>query len=347
MWTFSATWGMVEAIYILCFAFALFVLIERVGTGALTMGSFVVFISTFPLLWGRIGNAMNHFRLLRRDASFIVLIRDFFSLQPEVDEGQELSKKSLHVEFKNVWFRYPGSKEDVLRGVSFSFVEGERIALVGLNGAGKSTILKLLMGVFRPTKGHILVNGTDLSKLRPSSWRRALSVLGQDVPRFDDTVVNQILYGDFEQKKDTRRLDMSVETSGLKDMLPEMKRGLKTHAGKQYSMPEDKAIELSGGQNQIVGIARTLYRDARLYIFDEPTSAVDPEKEERFFNALPDVLGGKGVVFVSHRFSTLRRAQRIIVIDNGRVIEEGSHEELLYKKGRYAELFTLQAKAYQ
>ena len=124
-------------------------------------------------------------------------------------------------------------------------------------------------------------------------------------------------------------------------------RGMETHAGKQYAMPEDEPIELSGGQQQIVAIARTLYRHSRISIFDEPTSAVDAEKEERFFEALPEAFQSKAVIYVSHRFSTLRRAGRILVMDQGKIIEDGSHEELMTKRGRYAELFTLQAKMYQ
>ena len=122
---------------------------------------------------------------------------------------------------------------------------------------------------------------------------------------------------------------------------------METHVGKVYAMPEDEAIELSGGQKQILAIARTLYRNARLYIFDEPTSAVDAEREESFFAKLPETLQGKTLLFVSHRFSTLRRAKRILVIDQGKIIEDGSHEDLVVLKGRYAELFTLQAKMYQ
>ena len=127
----------------------------------------------------------------------------------------------------------------------------------------------------------------------------------------------------------------------------EFPRGLATMAGKEYAMPEDHAVKLSGGQKQIVAIARTVYRPARLYIFDEPTSAVDPEKEEAFFERLPAAMLGRTVMFVSHRFSTLRRAERIIVLEHGRVVEDGAHEVLMACGGRYAELFLLQAKQYE
>jgi ATP-binding cassette subfamily B protein len=315
--------------------------------GAIAIGTVAAFLAGFPSFWGDIGIALSQYRMIQRDAAFLVIVRDFLSLQPEQDIGVPVPSHPLVIEFKNVHFSYPGSSEKVLRGINCVFREGDRLALVGLNGAGKSTLLKLLMGIFQPTKGRILVNGVNLSKIKPSAWRRALSVMSQDVPRFDDTLRRQILYGDYAKDVDESRLDRSVDASGLRSVLPDFKNGIETHAGKQYAMVEDKAVELSGGQNQIIGIARALYRDARMYIFDEPTSAVDPEKEENFFHSLPDVLEGKGIIFVSHRFSTLRQAEHVIVIDAGRVIEEGSHETLMQKKGRYAELFTLQAKAYQ
>ncbi len=343
----SKIWGVTELMYVASFAVALYVLLHGMTGGTIAVGTLSAFLVSFPSFWMDLGYALSQYRAIQRDAAFLVIVRDFLSLQPEKDVGKEVPPRPLVIEFKNVHFSYPGSREEVLRGINCTFREGDRLALVGLNGAGKSTVLKLLMGIFQPTKGRILVNGVSLADIKPSAWRRALSVMSQDVPRFDDTIRRQILYGDYAKEVDGPRLDRSVDASGLRSVLPDFKNGIETHAGKQYAMVEDKAVELSGGQNQIVGIARALYRDARMYIFDEPTSAVDPEKEENFFHSLPDVLEGKGIIFVSHRFSTLRQAEHVIVIDAGRVIEEGSHETLMDKKGRYAELFTLQAKAYQ
>lgn len=343
----SKVWAFTELMYVGSFGVGIYFLFHGIISGAIAIGTISAFLAIFPSFWGQISMALDHYRLIQRDAAFLVITRDFLSLQPEHDVGKNVPSHPLAIEFQDVYFSYPGSEEEVLRGINFSFREGDRLAIVGLNGAGKSTMLKLLMGIFRPTKGRVLVNGIDLADIKPSAWRRALSVMGQDVLRFDDTLKEQILYGDYAKKADQTRLDRAVESSGLRSVLPDFKKGLETHAGKQYAMTEDDAIELSGGQNQILGIARALYRDARMYIFDEPTSSIDPEKEENFFRSLPDVLAGKGIIFVSHRFSTLRQAEHVVVIDAGRVIEEGSHDELMFKKGRYAELFTLQAKAYQ
>ncbi len=337
----------IDMLYVVAIGVGLGYIIAGSVRGAVTVGAASAFLSTFPQLWRSLGNGLSQVRMIQRDSSYLVVIRDFFSFRPESDSGESVPKQPLTVSFEDVWFRYPGSDEDVLRGANLTFREGERIAMIGLNSAGKTTLLKLLMGVFHPTKGRIVVNGVDLSRIKPSAWRRVLSVLSQEVPRFDDVLIDQIRYGDIASSIDEERLQDAIQSSGLREVLSDFPKGLDTHAGKQYAMPEDKAIELSGGQNQIVGIARALYRHARIYIFDEPTSSVDAQKEEHFFSTLPDVLSGKAILFVSHRFSTLRQAEHIIVVDQGRVIEEGSHDELMFKKGRYAELFTLQAKAYQ
>lgn len=323
------------------------ILVAGVLTGQTTVSAAVVFFTTYQQLQSNIGGLANNFTWWVKEASFLPSLKAYLSFSVERDEGKKLPDVPLSLEFRDVWFRYPGRKDYVLRGVTFTFFEGEHIALVGLNGAGKTTLLKLLMRVYEPSRGSILVNGVELSKIRPSAWREALSILPQNVQKYDDLLRKQVLYGDPGTRYNAARFRTAMRVSGLEKVAAEFPRGLKTHAGKHYAMPEDEPIELSGGQNQIVAIARSLYRQARIYVFDEPTAAVDAEKEERFFEALPEVLRSQAVVYVSHRFSTLRRAGRIIVLDRGRVIENGTHDELMTQGGRYAELFTLQAKMYQ
>lgn len=325
----------------------LWIMLRDVQRGAVTLGALVAFLSTFPRIWDMMDRVLWNVRSVLRDLPYLSLVRRFFETKSERDFGKSVTKNSLIIHFEDVWFRYPGAKTDVIKGVNFSFSEGDDIAIVGLNGAGKSTLLKLLMGTYIPTRGRITVNGVDLQRIRPVAWRRSLAVMAQDQIRFDDTVSEQVRYGDYSSKTNRPRFILALKTSGLKQVAQAFPYGLRTHAGRAYAAPEDQPIELSGGQVQIIALARTVYRNARIYIFDEPTSAVDAEKEERFFEALPAALEGRAVLFVSHRFSTLRRAKRILVIDDGRIIEDGTHEDLLYKHGRYAELFTLQAKMYQ
>lgn len=328
-------------------AVGLWIIIMQVQVGILSISIVVVFLTTYRELESLLASISWKVKFFIDEGTYFPIFKQFFSLKLEKDIGKQLPKVSLFIEFKNVWFRYPGTKTDILKGINLSFYEGDHLGIVGLNGAGKTTLIKLLMGVYEPTKGQILINGVSLSKIKPSFWRKTLAILSQQTTEFDDTLRQQVLYGNLEKKADEKRLKIALKTSGLEEVVKELPKGIETHAGKLYAMPEDEPIELSGGQKQILGIARTLYRSARIYIFDEPTSSVDAEREEAFFDCLPGTLQGKTLIFVSHRFSTLRRAKRILVIDNGKIIEDGSHEDLMVVKGRYAELFSLQAKMYQ
>lgn len=329
------------------FIIGLVIVVNSVLSGQAAISVVVIFITSIMRFQGQISSLAWNITWFMSESVFLPTFKAFFEVPSESDRGRELATRPLQIVFEDVWFRYPGTEEDILRGVSFSFSQGDHLALVGLNGAGKSTLLKLLMRVYEPTRGSIRVNGTELSSIRSSAWRKALAVLTQNIQWYDDPLEEQILYGDLARKKNSKRLTQAIATSSFRSVLDELPKGLTTHVGKQYAEEKDEAIELSGGQNQLLGIARTLYRDARVYIFDEPTSAVDAEKEEQFFERLGAATTGKIVIFVSHRFSVLRRASRILVMDQGRIIEDGTHEELLAKEGRYAELFTLQAKMYQ
>ncbi len=329
------------------FIIGLVLVIQSVLSGQITVSVVVVFITSIMRFQSEISSVAWNITWFMSEAVFLPTFKAFFEVPSESERGRELTDRPLEIVFEHVWFRYPGTDEDILRDVSFRFSQGDHLALVGLNGAGKSTLLKLLMRVYEPTSGSILVNGVNVQSIRPTAWRNALAVLTQNIQWYDDPLEEQILYGDLARRKNPRRLKSAIETSSFKTVLNEFPKGLATHVGKQYAEEKDQAVELSGGQNQLLAIARTLYRDARVYIFDEPTSAVDAEKEEQFFERLGAATYGKSVIFVSHRFSVLRRASRILVMDQGRIIEDGTHEELMKKRGRYAELFTLQAKMYQ
>lgn len=329
------------------FALALFLITRDVLLTTSTVSVAVIFVSTYQRFQQAFGNLISQVNWVYKDGVYLPVLQSFFSYPTESDMGKSLPTGPLTMRFEHVSFQYPGSSHKVLHDLNLTFTQGEHLALAGLNGAGKSTLLKLFMRVYEPTEGRITVNGVDLRTIKPSVWRKALSVLSQHDVVFDDVVREQIRYGALDEQERKARMRLALDTSGLGEVAKAFPKGLATHAGKEFAMPEEQAIELSGGQKQILAIARTLYRDAKIYVFDEPTSAVDAEKEERFFEALPEALQSQAVIYVSHRFSVLRRAERIVVIDQGRIIEDGTHEELMAKAGRYAELFTLQAKMYQ
>lgn len=321
------------------------VLLQEAVNGG-SVGSLVIFFPAFQAFAERFTNVLSNFGWVQRQ----LMVPQMFYLMlhlPSREEGMRLLPKApLKIEFDHVTFAYPDTEQPVLRDVSLTLQEGEYVALVGLNGAGKSTFLKLLAGIYHPTSGQVLINGVPMSSIRSDAWVKALAYMNQDVPKFDDTIQNIIRYGrpNLAWGKEAKEV---MRVSGLDQVVQELPKKEQTHVGRAHAMAEDEPIELSGGQRQLLMITQTLYRPARVMIFDEPTSAVDAEKEDAFFSKLPEAVEGRLCLVVSHRFSVLRRAERILVMDAGEIIEDGSHDELVEKKGRYAELFALQAKMYQ
>ncbi len=316
---------------------------EAVQTGSVS--SLVIFFPAYQALTWRFSTILSVYGWLQRQLAVPQLFRLILSLPVRVEGKKLLPKQPLQIVFDHVSFSYPDSTQEILHDLCLTLREGEYTALVGLNGAGKSTFLKLLAGIYRPTSGRILVNGVPLEAIRSDAWVQALGYMNQDVPKFEDTVQNIIRYGN-PTAPWGKRAKEALRVSGFDDILASFPRKDQTYIGRTHNMPEDEPIDLSGGQRQLLMIAQTLFRPARVLIFDEPTSAVDAEKEDAFFSKLPEAVEGRLCMVVSHRFSVLRRAERILVMDAGKIIEDGSHEELIAKEGRYAELFALQAKMY-
>lgn len=245
-------------------------------------------------------------------------------------------------ELKNVGFRYPGTDTWALRGVSFSLAPGERIALVGENGAGKTTLVKLLARLYDPSEGRILLDGRDLREYDVETLRRAIGVIFQDFVRYDMLLRENIAVGRIEALDDMPRIEEAAKRS-LADQVAEMlDDGFDHMLGRRF----DGGVNLSGGEWQKVGLARAYMRDAQILILDEPTAALDARAEYEVFQRFTELTRDKMAVLISHRFSTVRMADRIVVLEDGHVTEDGTHEELLELGGRYSELFTLQAAGY-
>jgi ATP-binding cassette, subfamily B, bacterial len=252
--------------------------------------------------------------------------------------------------FDGVRFRYPGTEADVLRDVDLELPAGTTVALVGENGAGKSTLVKLLCGFYSPTEGRVLADGADLARFPHGEWRARIAAGFQDFVRFELLARESVGVGDLPALDDPAAVLAAVERADARDLLEGLPSGLDTQLGKSYT----NGAELSGGQWQKVALARAMMRAAPLLlILDEPTSALDAHAEhvlfERYAASARSVARATGgvAVFVSHRFSTVRMADRIVVVDDGRIAEQGTHEELVALGGVYAELFALQAAAYE
>lgn len=247
------------------------------------------------------------------------------------------------IEFKNVSFSYPGQSTPVFEDLSLTIKPGEHVALVGENGAGKSTLIKLLLRFYKPTSGQILVNGIDLNTITLESWYEQLATLFQVFNQYPFPIDENIAVGRSSKKQDAKLLNQSAKFGGVDEMVKSYKHGWDTVLDSSFK----KGIEPSGGQWQRVALARAFYRQAKILILDEPTSAIDAKAEYNIFNNIFDHYKNKSAIIVSHRFSTVRRADRIIVLDQGKIIEEGTHQQLMKHKDLYESLFTKQAEGYR
>jgi ATP-binding cassette subfamily B protein len=246
------------------------------------------------------------------------------------------------VSFERVRFRYPGADRDVFDGLDLVIPAGRSTALVGINGAGKTTLVKLLARLHAPTEGRILVDGTDLARLRPAQWQRQVAVVFQDFAHYPLTFAENIGFGAPEHLDDLAGIGAAASRAGADSTLATMPAGLQTVLSRGY----EHGVDLSGGQWQRVALARALFavrHGARILILDEPTAWLDARGEADFFDRFLEITEGTTTLIISHRFSTVRRADHICVLDHGRLLEQGDHESLLAAGGRYAQLFLLQA----
>jgi ATP-binding cassette, subfamily B, bacterial len=246
--------------------------------------------------------------------------------------------------FENVGFQYPGKERFALRHVNLHVPRGEHIALVGENGSGKTTFIKLLTRLYEPTEGRILLDGVPLAEMDASLLRRRMGVIFQDFVRYQLSAKENISLGDVAHLDSSRRVSLAVSKAGAESIVAGLPEGLESTLGRWFNL---KGAELSGGQWQRIALARAFMRDdAEILVLDEPTSALDAKSEAAIFERFQELSEGKTTFLISHRFATVRTADRILVLHDGEVIEEGSHRALLEKKGRYRELFELQAKGY-
>jgi len=319
--------------------------IPNVLIGVLSIGSFTFFISIINRMSSDISWFSTHLGELYSKSLFIKPFFELMGLPKLIHESKNpkvVEKKPPLIEFKNVSFTYPNSEREIIKDVSFKINPGESIAFVGVNGAGKSTLIKLLCRFYDVTKGEILINGVNIKDLKIESWYDCIATLFQDFIKYNFSVKENIMLGN-TKISDEQRMHEAAVKSGADEFIDKFKNKYNQLLGKWYSEGE----ELSGGQWQKLAIARAIYQDAPLLIMDEPTSAIDAESEFKIFKNLNKSYKGKSLILVSHRFSTVRNADKILVIDNGEIIEKGTHKELLTLGGKYATMFTTQAKGYQ
>lgn len=247
------------------------------------------------------------------------------------------------IEFKNVSFKYPKTERFILKDFNLSIQSGEKIALVGENGAGKTTLIKLLLRFHDVSEGSVLINGVDIKEIELDDWHKNIGALFQDFIKYQFTFKENVYLGDLTKANEEKFLKEAIEKSGANVSLDTLPNGINQNVGKMF----EGGIDLSGGQWQKLALARAFFRDAPILILDEPTSAIDAKAEYEIFQKVGELQKDKTVIIISHRFSTVRNADRILVLESGKIIEEGNHEKLMKKDGLYAELFNIQAQGYK
>jgi ATP-binding cassette, subfamily B, bacterial len=280
-------------------------------------------------------------------ALFLTDLLAFFEMQPTIRSKPNALPAPRPIvrgfEFCDVSFRYPGTDRLVLDGLNFSLRPGERVALIGENGQGKTTIVKLITRLYDPTCGQILLDGVDLREYSLEDLYREIGVIFQDFVRYEMTFAENIAVGHIEEIENRDLLHQAACKSLANQVLAKLPRHFDQMLGRRF----DGGVDLSGGEWQKVALARAYMRDAQLLILDEPTAALDARSEFEVYRRFADLTAGKMALFISHRFSTVRMADRIVVLENGRIAEEGSHEQLSVLGGRYAEMFEMQAASYR
>nr|WP_233862730.1 lipid A export permease/ATP-binding protein MsbA [Paraburkholderia adhaesiva] len=298
-----------------------------------TVGGFVAFVTSMLLVISPLKHLIDVNQPLQRGMTAAELIFGLIDEPAEpVGGGKPLDRARGEVEFRSVSFTYGPGGRPILENVSFSAAPGEMIALAGPSGSGKTTLVNLLPRFFDPTGGQILVDGVPLPDYDIHALRSQIALVSQDVTLFNDTVSNNVAYG---QKADRERVEKALRAANLWDTIAALPEGMDTLVG-------DNGMKLSGGQRQRLAIARAIYKDAPILILDEATSALDSESERHVQAALETLMAGRTTLVIAHRLSTIERADRILVMEAGRIVERGSHQQLLEQRGLYAHLHQIQ-----
>jgi ATP-binding cassette, subfamily B, bacterial len=322
--------------------------IWRTAIGAITLG-------TLWLLAGAILQASNNIQQIfstlsgiADQALFLTDLLAFFNMKPTICTKQKNALPAPRpirtgFEFRNVSFHYPGSSRMVLENFNFFLHTKERVALIGENGQGKTTIVKLMTRLYDPVEGKVLLDGVDLREYNLEDLYKEIGVLFQDFMRYEMTARENIGVGCIEQLQNMQNLILAAQKGMADEVIARLPGGLEQMLGRRF----DGGMDISNGEWQKIALARAYLRDAQVLIFDEPTAALSARSEYEVFKRFAELTKGKMALFISHRFSTVRMADRIVVLENGKIVEEGSHDQLSRLKGLYAQMFELQAASYR
>lgn len=324
-----------------------YLIISDVAGGKESVGSMVFLVSVLGQLVGSISSILKD---TARQLSYSLYVSDIFEVmdtKPYIQNSENAIKLNLtespKIEFKNVYFKYDGREDWILEDVNMTINKGEKIALVGKNGAGKTTLVKLLARIYDPTKGEILVNGVNLKEINLEEWNSYLAILLQDYVSYDFTYKDSVAMGRVEKDIDEKKVVFASEMTGANEFVEEWQNKYDQQLGKEF----DGGIEPSRGQQQKIALSRVIYRDGFLVILDEPTASIDALSEMTIFEKMEKATKERSLIVITHRFNTTKNFDKIIVLDHGRIIEEGNHKELMNLNGYYKEMFMSQAKHFK
>jgi ATP-binding cassette subfamily B protein len=329
--------------YYTAFVFAVW----KTVTGVFSFGTLTFLANAIRDASSNLQQTFSTLSTIADQALFLTDLVAFFEMRPTIRSKPNALPAPRPIqrgfEFRDVSFQYPGSSRLVLNGLNFHLRPGERVALIGENGEGKTTIVKLLTRLYDPSEGQVLLDGVDLREYNLEDLYGEIGVIFQDFMRYEMTARENIAVGRIEQIENLELLRQSAQKSMADEVVGKLPAGYAQMLGRRF----DGGVDLSGGEWQKVALARAYLRDAQVLILDEPTSALDARSEYEVFQRFAELTTGKMALFISHRFSTVRMADRIVVLEKGRIAEEGDHDALTQLGGRYAEMFELQAASYR
>lgn len=359
-WLYGVGWG--TANLLLQFGVPLYMFF-KLESGTVLIGAFAASVTAIWNVRWQITDFVEKAVKFPKHSLFLEKYFGFLAYEPKIRSGSEKVPCFDSLELRDVSFRYDFSDKpkyewhnadwekpesehssaDALRNVSLSLSKGEKIAIVGYNGAGKTTLIKLLMRLYDPTSGQILMNGRDIRDYDLDAYRKKIGVVFQDFKIYAASIAENVMNGDYDPERDRETVLHALDAAGFSEKLAELERGVDTTLTREF---DKKGTNLSGGEGQKVAIARVFARDYELIIMDEPSSALDPIAEYELNRSILEYAADKTVIFISHRLSTTRMADRIYMFDSGSLIEVGSHDELMNMDGKYAAMFHLQAEKY-